>query len=221
MRFFRFLEFWKPRSDRANQSFTGKDHQVFIIGGGEIFNTYADYLSWLQDFELRETKHPSSWKSWLAQELLSTNVPVVRVGMPNTFNAKYREWEIMFEKYLDRFPAETLTLVGHSLGAMFLVKFLAAKPTVEAKCRSIHLVAPQFKPAFTFALPLSKLPNNSKYFWYHSTDDEIVPYADSTLVQLERSHLSNNRLFTYSNRGHFLESEFFELREHVFANLPE
>ena len=44
--------------------------------------------------------------------------------MPNSMNARYKEWKIMFNKFLPFFK-NNLVLVGHSLGGIFLAKYLS------------------------------------------------------------------------------------------------
>ena len=83
--------------------------------------------------------------------------------MPNTRNAKYSEWKVWFEKYfqyiadmsptelstLDRIeqkkyqPKTKLILVGHSLGATFLVKYLS-EHFFPRHIDALHLVSPAY-----------------------------------------------------------------------------
>jgi predicted alpha/beta hydrolase family esterase len=44
--------------------------------------------------------------------------------MPNKQNAQYEEWKLVFEKIIDKLD-ENFILIGHSLGAMFIVKYLS------------------------------------------------------------------------------------------------
>lgn len=186
--------------------------RVLVIGGGEIFDTYSSYLSWLRELKLRD--HSPSWKSWLTKELSQHNLEVIRVSMPNTFNAKYEEWEIMFSKYLALIDSNT-SLVGHSLGAMFLLKFLSKNPDITTIVKGVYLVAPEFKNAYTFACPKKSLPNHSKFRFYQSKDDDIVTWETSTTKVVMDSNLSLNRVFTFEDRGHFIDATFSEIYHHL------
>ena len=196
---------------------TGKDEVVFIIGGGETFDTYNDYISWLREFKLRESKQAPSWKSWLTDQLVAHEMRVIRPSMPNTLNARYEEWEIMFEKYLALTPRAPLTLVGHSLGAMFLLKYFSLYPRLSKRVRSVHLVAPEFEQAHSFAVTREELPNDSKFFWYQSSDDTVVPYESSSFRVAREGGLDKNRYRLFEDRGHFLDAEFAEVYEDILA----
>ena len=219
-RLLRFLNKQTARALRPSHS-TGKERQVFIIGGGETFNTYNDYISWLREFKLRESKHAPSWKSWLADRLVAHEIPVVRASMPNTMNAKYEEWEIMFEKYLARSPQASLTLVGHSLGAMFLLKFLTRRRELHSRIDSVHLVAPEFEEAYSFAITREQLPDDAKFFWYQSSDDEVVSYETSSFRVAKDAGLTRNQYLLFDNRGHFLGGEFPEVYRHILQSFED
>jgi predicted alpha/beta hydrolase family esterase len=203
----RNLVFKKPQKE-----YKGK---ILLIGGGEIFNTYDSYIMWLRELELHE-QNPS-WKSWLAKVLDQHNIEVIRLHMPNTFNAKYIEWQIMFSKYIYLIDSQT-SLVGHSLGAMFLLKFLAENPEIEKIVKSVYLVSPSFDEAYTFAIKTGKLPNYPKYYFYQSYDDDIVPWNESTTKKIEEMGLNKNNVMVYQNRGHFLQPNFVDLKKHILKN---
>jgi hypothetical protein len=44
--------------------------------------------------------------------------------MPNPMNARYNEWKILFKKIVLLLD-DNVILIGHSLGAIFLVKYLS------------------------------------------------------------------------------------------------
>lgn len=100
--------------------------QIVVIGGGDAFPTYDAYLSFLKNFKAENIdyfKETPNWKSSL-QEVLGDEYEVLAPRMPNKSNAKYVEWEIWFEKMFPFLNGEVI-LVGHSLGASFLAKYLS------------------------------------------------------------------------------------------------
>lgn len=123
-------------------------HQIILIDGGNSFNNDLEALKWLIDCNWDVTEKKPSWKKWLS-EGLSDNFETIRVDMPNTMNAKYGEWKVWFEKYFPHIQGieklsstkttmeriaekkehekdlKKLVLVGHSLGAIFLMKYLS------------------------------------------------------------------------------------------------
>ena len=66
---------------------------------------------------------------------------VIKPEMPNKDMARYSTWKLWFEKYIPFLEAENLVLVGHSLGGMFLTKYLAENE-FPIQISQLHLVAP-------------------------------------------------------------------------------
>ena len=98
--------------------------QVVFIHGGEAFANEQDWLDFLKDFEIDPYEEKSKrWKHSLTEDL-GDSWEVFMPQMPNGFNAKYIEWKIWFEKYVP-YLKDGVVLVGHSLGAMFLARYLS------------------------------------------------------------------------------------------------
>lgn len=57
-------------------------------------------------------------------ESIKWTYQIIRPEMPNKNMASYKARKIWFEKIFPYFNGEDLVIVGHSLGAMFLVKYL-------------------------------------------------------------------------------------------------
>lgn len=77
--------------------------QVFIIHGGDAYPTHAAYLESLHALELdyQRLKPKQRWKQWIADQL--PDVDILTPSMPNSSNAQYDEWKIMFEKLVSFF----------------------------------------------------------------------------------------------------------------------
>ena len=183
--------------------------QIVVIGGGESFETREEYLVYLRDapydpYEVR----PDGWKKNLPLAL-GDGFEVITSSMPCPVNAKYDEWEIGFDRVVP-FLRDGVILVGHSLGANFLVKYLA-EHALPVPVGSLHLVAGCFGAAGGFDLPesLGEVSEQvDRIFIYHSHDDPIVPFADA-----EKYHaaLLGSELVAFDVRGHFLQPDFPEL----------
>ncbi|MDD4830994.1 MAG: hypothetical protein PHR31_02545, partial [Candidatus Pacebacteria bacterium] len=95
--------------------------QIVAIHGGETFDTYEEYLSFLKNLEIDFERIKSKEKSWKKNlgKKLGNDFEVILPEMPNALNAKYIEWEIMFGKLIP-FLEEEIILIGHSLGGIFL-----------------------------------------------------------------------------------------------------
>src|SRR5690554_2299775 len=109
--------------------------QVLIIHGGESYSSYEAYIEILKNSPIAyERLLPRNhWKPWVAEQMSDTDVLLPR--FPNSDNAVYDEWKIYFEKLLPLL-SDNVQLVGHSLGAMFLAKYLHAN-TLKAKARRL------------------------------------------------------------------------------------
>ncbi|HRZ30232.1 MAG TPA: hypothetical protein P5274_00975 [Candidatus Paceibacterota bacterium] len=99
--------------------------QVVIIHGGDTFETQEEYLNYLKSYRIENLNYfrKKSWKGSL-QERLDDNFDVITPQMPCKLNAKYEEWKIWFNKLLPLLNNKVV-LIGHSLGGIFLAKYLS------------------------------------------------------------------------------------------------
>lgn len=197
-----------------------KKHQVIVIHGGDTFDTYEDYLKFLKEYQVDASMFSGQkWKPRLGAAL-GENFEVLLPQMPNKFNAKYLEWKIWFDKLLPLF-ADEITLVGHSLGGMFLAKYLAEN-RIAKKIRGLFLVAACFGPTDEYTVADFALPESlkgvtaqcPKIMIYHSSDDPVVPFADAAIFQ---SALTGSEVRAFADRGHFSQADFPELVEDIRA----
>jgi len=192
--------------------------QIVIIHGGTTFDTYEEYLKYLNSCELTLEKiNKKDWKDGLGSKL--PEFEVIYPKMPNAKNARYPEWKIWFEKL---FPllGDSVTLIGHSLGGIFLAKYLSENSFLR-KIDSLHLIAAPYdtevckETLADFALcdKVGKLANLTKnIFLYQSKDDTAVPFAD---VEKYKRDIPAAKLMTFDDRGHFLQENFPELTENI------
>lgn len=66
------------------------------------------------------------------QEQLGSDFLVYQPQFPNKQNAQYPEWKLFFEKTIAQLE-DGLILIGHSLGASFLVKYLSENKIPQAQ----------------------------------------------------------------------------------------
>jgi predicted alpha/beta hydrolase family esterase len=165
--------------------------------------------------DIKKLKPRIDWKVTLNTDL-GEDFEVLIPSMPNQTNAQYTEWEIMFNKSLELLEHEVV-LVGHSLGAVFLAKYLTLH-ALSKKVVSLHLVAGPFDNSGLEdeSLASFELPNNissiSKHtdtiFIYHSKDDPVVPVEHALKYA---ANLSQASLEIFENRGHMKTEHFPEL----------
>jgi predicted alpha/beta hydrolase family esterase len=157
------------------------------------------------------------WKDSL-QKALGGRYEVILPRMPNSLNARYAEWKIMFCKLVPFLKGRPI-LVGHSLGGIFLAKYLAEN-RFPRKVRATFLVAAPHgndrgrktnRSLVDFILPRSLArfrEQGGKIFIYHSKDDSQVPF---THLEKYRRNLPDATTRIFGNRGHFSQEKLPEL----------
>lgn len=99
-------------------------------------------------------------------------------------NPKYLPWKSQLEKELTRLSGEVI-LIGHSLGGSVLLKYLSEEKS-NRLISGLFLVAVPYwgedddwhSTEFTLAENFAeKIPRVSHLFAYHSSNDEVVPFA--------------------------------------------
>lgn len=137
--------------------------------------------------------------------------------MPDRTNAKYPAWKAWFEKYFQYLNGEEVTLMGHSLGGIFLAKYLSENP-FPSNIKALHLVATVWNhdgtlsPSVgTFTFDPSRLIRLSEcarevHIWY-SEDDTVVLPSDALLYHEAIPGSIVHPLVEYGhiNTPHFLE----------------
>ncbi len=131
--------------------------------------------------------------------------------MPDPENPKYTLWKAQLEKEFASLNGE-LIVIGHSLGGSVLLKYLSEKSVKQSISGLFMIAAPywgkdddwqagEYTLSEDFAL---KLPQVSQIFFYHSFNDEIVPFAHLGHY-LEKLPQAVNRTFKgndhYFNNG--------------------
>jgi predicted alpha/beta hydrolase family esterase len=97
--------------------------------------------------------------------------------MPTPEDPSYRAWAA----HLDAVAGGATLLVGHSLGASVLVKWLSERPRRAAIAGLFLVATPFWGPSMPdFALPADfaeRLPSIARLFLYQSRDDDQVPMS--------------------------------------------
>jgi predicted alpha/beta hydrolase family esterase len=192
--------------------------QVIFIHGGQTYNSYDQYLSDLKTFVVDPYTLKKKWRMTLG-ETLGGEYEVLVPEMPNKMNAKYREWEIWFEKYAP-FLRNGVILIGHSLGASFLLRYLSQKD-LPVELGGLYLIAAPFFTESTeeggdFCFVEAQLPSIAqkveKMVLIQSKDDKVVPFSHFerlTEVFPKAEHM------IFDDRGHFNQESFPELIAHI------
>ncbi len=191
--------------------------QVLVIHGGTTFDSYEKYLEYLKNEDISlDRLTQKGWKENL-QEGLGNDFDVILAKMPNKNNAKYIEWAIYFNNLVPLLD-DDLILVGHSLGGIFLAKYLSEN-LLSKKIKALILIAAPFNNVnqeeslgdFNLSTGLEKINDQCEnIFLIHSKDDNIVGYEQS--IKYEKA-LINSTLITFENKGHFGQETFPEIKE--------
>jgi len=185
--------------------------QILWIHGGLVFNSYDDYLDSLRNYKIDadQIKGGKKWKDNLPK-LLGKEYEIIFPQMPCGWNAKYIEWKIWLERFYP-FLKDEIILIGHSLGGLFLAKYLSEND-FPVKIKAVFLLAASMDEG-DFILPksLKKFEQQTgKIYLYHSEDDPIVPFAD---MEKYAAKLPSAEKVIFSDKGHFIDEEFPEFVE--------
>jgi predicted alpha/beta hydrolase family esterase len=189
--------------------------QIIIIHGGTTYSSYQKYIDDLQtkNVILEKLKYKLEWKDSIASDL-GDNYEVLTPRMPNGTNAKYKEWKIWFEKIIPLLD-NGMIFIGHSLGGIFLAKYLSQN-IIPQKIKAVILVSAPYEDtdydevcSFKPPVSLSKFNEQTKnIILIHSEDDPVVPVNQ---VKIYNKKLSNSRLMMFQANGHFKQLKFPEL----------
>jgi uncharacterized protein len=192
--------------------------QVVIIHGGDAFKNYEDYLENLKTKDITiERIRFVGWKENLKRDL-GDKFDVLTPKMPNAQNAKYEEWKIWFEKIIPLLDKEII-LIGHSLGGIFILKYLSEN-NYPKKIKATFLIAAPYNTPdkhllADFIINISFdnfIKQAGKVFLYHSKDDPIVPFNN---MEEYKKAIPDSQLLVFQDKGHFNLESFPELIKNI------
>jgi uncharacterized protein len=118
-------------------------------------------------------------------------------AMPNEDDAPYDEWAQQIERKIAELQ-EPIMLVGHSVGASVLMKYLSETEIRKPVAGIFSISNPfwggdgwRYEGWEELALPPdlpAKLPNGAAIFLYHTRDDEVVPFDHLALYAQALPH---------------------------------
>ena len=122
--------------------------------------------------------------------------------------------KIWFERIIPLL-SNNLILIGHSLGGIFLAKYLSENKFPK-KLRGAFLVSAPYDDEtqdslgdFRLERSLEQLKNQvTDIYLYHSKDDDVVRFAD---FESYKKELPNAHAEAFEDRGHINQEKFPEL----------
>jgi hypothetical protein len=200
--------------------------QVIVIHGGSAYEKYADYLADLkaETVDLDDLRRENGWKDNL-QARLGNDFEVLRPQMPNRENATYLEWKVWFDKFTPLFNDEVV-LVGHSLGGIFLAKYLSENKFPKGIFGTFLVAAPYHDDETDHSLADFVLTKgfdlfeeqSDRIFIYHSKDDPVVPFLAAMKYN---GDIEKAELVSFEGRGHFNQAEFPEIEQDIKSIFPK
>src|SRR5262249_39819810 len=137
--------------------------------------------------------------------------------MPNATNANYDEWSIWFGRIAEAL-SDNVILVGHSLGGVFLAKYLSGHDFPK-KIRATILVAAPYRDETHEDLASFKITGGLEKFaaqggdivFYHGTND-IIPLSE---LELYKKSVPKAETHELSAQDHFVREAFPEIIERI------
>lgn len=204
-------------SNDINCYYQNMKQQVLIIHGGTSFRNNKSYIEYLKNksVDLDRFRYKPNWKETLAADL-GDDYDVLFPKMPNGMNAQYSEWKIWFDKILE-LTDKNIILIGHSLGGIFLAKYLSENQINKNLVATILVAAPirstsdEDLASFELKKSLRKLDEQSNgIFIVHAEDDPVVPVNHARQF---KKLLSNAKLMILPSGEHFKIEHFPEIVE--------
>ena len=198
--------------------------QIIAIHGGDAYKSYGEYIAALKHWKIGKSDFEGlskgGWRDAL-QKALGSQFQVIHMRMPNQNNVRYKEWKIWFDKFVP-FMEKEVVLVGHSMGGIFLTKYLAEN-LLPKKIKAVFLIAPPFKGndpkdfMADFVLPkdLKRLKAyGDKIHIFQSEDDDLVLFKE---FRLYKKALPMAQMRVFKDRGHFKITRSPELYKDIKA----
>jgi len=147
----------------------------------------------------------SHWFPWLQKQLLVKSIHTDTPEMPDAHTPEYDKWKTEFERFDVN---KNTSLVGHSCGGGFLLRWLSENPILVDK---VILVAPWFDPErdkttdfFNFQIDREVINRANKFQIFVSNDDE-QDILDS--VKTIKQKIVDINIRYFEGMGHFTEGE--------------
>ncbi len=154
---------------------------------------------------------------------LGAEYDVLYPKMPEEEDAGYEAWKAQLSKELAASEGKII-LAGHSAGAAILLKYLSEERVARPIAGIFLIAAPYFGAekwqvdkvtlAEDFA---SRLPKGAPLFFYHSRDDETVPFAH---LALYAKKIPQATIREFVGRGHQFSNDLSEVAADM-ASLQE
>jgi predicted alpha/beta hydrolase family esterase len=153
------------------------------------------------------------------QEALGSTYEVRYPKIPNEGDIEYVDWKAQLDRELGALADEAI-LVGHSVGASVLLKYLSDRGSGKAIAGLFLIAAPYWGVDDFWKWDEARLPQDvpdrlaglPRIFFYHSRDDEIVPFAHFALYA---EKIPQAIFRDFEGRGHQFNNDLTEVAEDI------
>ncbi len=197
--------------------------QIIIIHWGNIFPDQEAFCKTLENRTYNPFEEKKDRKYQITTQH-NNEFDYIKPDMPNKHMAHYKARKIWFEKIFPYLNDKETILIWHSLGGLFLLKYLSENQFPK-QIEQLHFVASlidsqnmpkeeEFLGDFTFNHQNIKniTAQVNKVFIYHSKDDTVVPYSHAIRL---KELLPQSKLILFEDRWHFKQENFPELLENI------
>jgi uncharacterized protein len=147
-------------------------------------------------------------------EGLGDRYEIIFPQVPDESDPDYEKYKITIEEELNKI-ASGLILAGHSLGACLMLKYISEREIKKDIYGIFLLSTPFWGPGgwefegFSINNELAaKRVSNTPVFFYHGTDDEIVPFSHMALYEAK---FQNAKFREMAGQGHQFEDDLSEV----------
>jgi predicted alpha/beta hydrolase family esterase len=148
------------------------------------------------------------------RDVLGTEYKVLYPKLPEEEISGYGAWKARISKELAALDGQVI-LVGHSVGSSVLLKYLSEE-RVEKSLAGIFLIAAPYWGAGGWQVDeftldeghVAKLLKALPIFFYHSRDDDIVPFAH---LAMHAEKFPQATFREFDGRGHQLNNDLSEV----------
>jgi predicted alpha/beta hydrolase family esterase len=158
-----------------------------------------------------------AWIPWVQKQLIIRDIKADAPEMPHSYNPDYGVWKTEFERF-DVTPQTTL--VGHSCGAGFLVRWVSEHPEVQVG--KVILVAPSLDPTKKITTGFSDFEIDSAMLTH--VGEVIVFTSDNdsenaeTSVKMLTDTIEGIEVKMFPGYGHFIPEH---MNQEIFPELVE
>ncbi len=200
--------------------------QVIFIHGGTTFFSYESFLENLRTKTVMKERLLGGVDFWMQRlgESLGPEYEIIAPSMPNKQNAQYGEWSLWFSRVAE-IAEDDCILIGHSMGGIFLPKYLN-EHVFPKKIKACILVAAPYNDETVEDLTDFKIPSEGsdalgafsrqvdEIVFFHGSDDPVISMEDAGRY---KTALPEAEYHTLPAPDHFMRRDFPELIARIRA----